>query len=227
MIKSKNKGYSLVELIIVLAIVGVVATMSLISINVLFSAKVKNDATTVNSEISALKAKRSYAPAVDGSGTSYKTVYPALRLYRHGLYGRYYLQECIYDTNSKSFIYYGGSVSTFTYTNEDGDDVTVSVDAQKIDSANNGMGTQLSSYTTVNYLTPGSADTDEGVDVATINIGSANGLFIMFDRDGTLHAYKDGSDVKFYGEGQLKFKKRNGNEVAKVYIRGNGSHEVK
>ena len=227
MINSKNKGYSLVELIIVLAIVGVVATMSLISINVLFSAKVKNDATTVNSEISALKAKRSYAPAVDGSGTSYKTVYPAIRLYRHGPYGRYYLQECIYDTNSKSFIYYGGSVSTFTYTNEDGDDVTVSVDTSKIDTANSGLGTQLSAYTSVYYVDPGSDDDADGIDVASINVGSANGLFIMFDRDGTLHAYKDGTDVKFYGEGQLKFKKRNGNEVAKVYIRGNGSHEVK
>jgi len=227
MINSKNKGYSLVELIIVLAIVGVVATMSLISINVLFSAKVKNDATTVNSEISALKAKRSYAPAVDGSGTSYKTVYPALRLYRYGPYGRYYLQECIYDINSKNFIYYGGSISKFTYTDDSGTDVEVNVDTAKIDSANDGLGTQLSSYTTVNYLSAGSPDDEEGVDVATINIGAANGLFIMFDRDGTLHAYKDGTDVKFYGEGQLKFKKRNGNEVAKVYIRGNGSHEVK
>lgn len=227
MIKSKNKGYSLVELIIVLAIVGLVATMSLISINVLFSAKVKNDATTVNSEISALKAKKSYAPAVDGSGTSYKTVYPALRLYRNGPYGRYYLQECIYCTQTKEFIYYGGSASSISYVDDDGNDVTVVVDPALIDSSNGGLGTQLSAYTAINYCEPGSADDVEGTDIATMTTGSATGMFIMFDRDGTLHAYKDGSDVKFYGAGILKFKKRNGNMVAKVTLRSNGSHEVK
>ena len=54
---SKNKGFSLVEMIIVLAIVAVMSTMALVSINIIHSAKAKDAATTFDSEVATLKTK--------------------------------------------------------------------------------------------------------------------------------------------------------------------------
>jgi prepilin-type N-terminal cleavage/methylation domain-containing protein len=54
---SKNKGFSLVEMIIVLAIIAVMSTMALISINIIHSAKAKDAATVFDSEVATLKTK--------------------------------------------------------------------------------------------------------------------------------------------------------------------------
>ena len=54
---SKNKGFSLVEMIIVLAIVAVMSTMALVSINIIHSAKAKDAAVVFDSEVATLKTK--------------------------------------------------------------------------------------------------------------------------------------------------------------------------
>ena len=53
----KNKGFSLVEMIIVLGIIAVMSTMALISINIIHSAKAKDAATVFDSEVATLKTK--------------------------------------------------------------------------------------------------------------------------------------------------------------------------
>ncbi len=53
----QDKGYSLVEMIIVLAIIAIVSGMSVLSITMIHSAKVKNASITFNSEVSTLITK--------------------------------------------------------------------------------------------------------------------------------------------------------------------------
>ena len=58
MTKHKNDhGYTLVEMIIVIAIIAVVAGMSLISITLIHSARAKEASVTVDSEIATLITK--------------------------------------------------------------------------------------------------------------------------------------------------------------------------
>jgi len=53
----KNDGYSLVEMIIVVAIIVVLATMSLVSLTLVNSARAKSASVTFGSEVTALKTK--------------------------------------------------------------------------------------------------------------------------------------------------------------------------
>ena len=54
-IKKDNRGYSLVELIIVVAIIAVVATTAVLSIGLIFSANAKTCANDIMSAISECK----------------------------------------------------------------------------------------------------------------------------------------------------------------------------
>ena len=56
-LKDDNAGYSLVEMIIVLAIVAVVSAMAIVSITMIHSAKAKEAAVTFDSEVSTLITK--------------------------------------------------------------------------------------------------------------------------------------------------------------------------
>lgn len=186
-----NKGYSLIELIIVLAIIAIVSTMSLLSINVLFSAKVKADSQTFNSEIGLIKADR-YSEPVDLSGNKIPGAYYALRIYRHSD-NRVYVQKCAYNPVADVFI------------------------TSNIDKRNDGRGLKLTSYTSVSY-----AEQKTGTVVDITGTGEA---YVVYDKDGTIHLHTSGS--KYYGAGKFMFKKRNGDIVANVYVRGNGSHNVR
>ena len=52
-----NQGYTLVEMIVVIAIIALVAGISVISITLIHSAKAKDAATTVDSEVATLITK--------------------------------------------------------------------------------------------------------------------------------------------------------------------------
>lgn len=188
--KTNNKGYSLMELIIVLAIILLVSGASLISINVLFSARVKSDSQSFNSEIGLLKENR-YVVQKDLSGNPYTGYYNALHLYKH-TDGRFYIQKCVYKPSD------GTTVAT--------------------DTRNAGLGLRLTSYTTVTYVAAGSG-TESAIDSTGVNI--------VFNRDGYVHATASGSGVSYTGAGTFIFKKRNGDTVARAYVRRNGSHNVR
>jgi prepilin-type N-terminal cleavage/methylation domain-containing protein len=66
----KDKGYSLVEMIIVLAIIAIVSGLSILSITMIHSAKVKNASITFNSEVSTLITKsKNMKPVYTGAGS--------------------------------------------------------------------------------------------------------------------------------------------------------------
>ncbi len=207
----KNKGYTLVEMIIVIAIIAIVAGMSLISITLIHSARAKEASVTVDSEIATLITKSKNMQCDRGAGWQY-----AARIYADDK-GVYYYQTGYYN------------LSTRTY------------DFKDTDKNGNGKGKTLTSYVTVKYDTdkayhfvPFSNTTLTGVEdelalglpddwsheLKDLNSGTTHpggGLFIRFNKDGTCAA----------GVGTISFYKRNGSEVANIYLRANGSHQIK
>ena len=197
--KRRDKGYTLVEMIIVIAIIAIVAGLSLISITLIHSARAKEAAVTVDSEIATLITK-SKNMQCDRFGSQY-----AARIYKADN-DVYYYQRGYYDPNLGE----NGSY-VFTDTDSEGD----------------GKGTTLTSYVVVKFSGKWEKVKADGTctgtfesyqsekDVADMNEG--NGLYIRFARDGSCDA----------GVGDIGFYKRNGNDVAHNTIRTNGSHQTK
>jgi len=191
--KSDNKGYSLIELIIVIAIIGIVSTMSLLSINVLFSAKVKADSQTFNSEIGLLKEDRFTVPTDSITNTTKEGCYKSIRIYQNATDGRLYVQKIYYDPTTGAHY------------------------LEASENRNNGSGLKLTSYTSVTYV--------EQRTGATYDVKGSDDVRIVFNKDGTVHL--ESSTGKYLGAGKFIFKKRNGDAVANVYLRANGSHNVR
>ena len=197
--KRKDRGYTLVEMIIVLAIIAVVAGLSLVSITLIHSARAKEAAVTVDSEIATLITK-SKNMQCDRPGCQY-----AARIYKADN-NAYYYQRGYFDPD------FGGNGGyVFTNTDSEGD----------------GKGTTLTSYVVVKFSGKWEKVNADGSctgelesyqsekDVADMNEG--NGLYIRFARDGSCEA----------GVGDIGFYKRKGNDVAHNTIRTNGSHQTK
>ena len=156
---SKNKGFSLVEMIIVLAIVAVMSTMALISINVIRSAKAKDAASVFDSEVATLKTKaKGMGVDVNKDGKlsdDELKLYYCIKIYKDG--DTYYL--CTGYTNVES-------VSTsFVSTSKN----------------NDGKGRNLSTYVKIKYtgkLVSGTEVTDKepGDD--------ENAFYIVFNKRG-------------------------------------------
>ena len=208
-----NKGYSLVEMIIVLAIVAIVATMALISVGLIRSAKAKEAAVTVDEEVATLITK-SKNMKCDREGWEY-----AARIYEND--GEYYYQKGYYNPEDYSY--------DFTNTDSNGD----------------GKGKSLSPYVQIKFTTEkyyfigynastGKFSEDDpkreyastkltDQDVSSLNHNgvasdvSGGGIFLRFNKDGSCAT----------GYGEIIFCKRNGTEVAREYIRVNGSHQTK
>ena len=196
--KKRDKGYTLVEMIIVIAIIAIVAGLSLISITLIHSARAKEAAVTVDSEIATLITK-SKNMQCDRPGCQY-----AARIYKADN-DVYYFQRGYFDPNA-------GTNGTYIFTNTD--------------TEGDGKGTSLSSYVVVKFTGTqeivnadgtcgGVSTTHNEQDVADMNFHG--GLYIRFARDGSCEA----------GVGDIGFYKRNGNDVAHNTIRTNGSHQTK
>ena len=155
----KNKGFSLVEMIIVLAIVAVMSTMALISINVIHSAKAKDAASVFDSEVATLKTKaKGMGVDLNKDGKldeSELNLLYCIKIYKEG--DTYYL--CTGYTNKSSI----ASSFVSTATN------------------NSGKGRNLSSYVKIKYtgkLADGTTVTDQepGDD--------GNAIYIVFNKRG-------------------------------------------
>ena len=199
--RRKNKGYSLVEMIIVLAIIAIVAGMSLISITLIHSARAKEAATTVDSEIATLITK-SKNMQCDRAGCQY-----AARIYKDEESGTYYYQKGYFNPSVGS---YGKYIFTGT------------------DSAGEGKGTSLSPYVVIKFTGSQYLVGEDGTvsavkkeyvdkDVFDEDMNSKQGLYIRFSKDGICED----------GVGDIGFYKRNGNDIAHQIIRRNGSHQSK
>lgn len=128
-ILKNNKGYSLVEFIIVFGIIVIFAGAATITLSVMHSAKAKEAGTKFESELAELSAKAKSESCVV-SGTVMSDYKFALRIYKNAD-GKYYLKHVYY-------VGMGDMSSASNYV--DGDD-----------NPNGGKGISLSTYVTVKY----------------------------------------------------------------------------
>ncbi len=155
--KLNNGGYSLIEMMIVIAIIAVFAGASLITINVMNSAKAKEAAISFDSEIAELinKSKNIACDAnadgvVDSSDEGY---FFGIRVHKDG--NKCYLQDVLVQN--------GVYVQSDTY--------------EKANNPNDGKGISLSKYVYLIYE-------DEFGNEQTIGSGS-DAVLIYFRKDGS------------------------------------------
>ncbi len=174
--KLNNKGYSLIELIIVVAIIAIFTAAAMVTLSTMHSAKAKEAAITFESELSELLTKcksNSIDPDLDGVIDSDDKLHTyGLRI--HSVNGKCYLQEVIV----KDGLY----LSDASYENAKNN--------------NGGKGISLSSYVYVRY-------TDFDGNQIEIKGNSANYGLISYNRDGscstgygTYEFIRESSDTK-------------------------------
>lgn len=165
-LKDDNAGYSLVEMIIVLAIVAVVSAMAIVSITMIHSAKAKEAAVTFDSEVSTLITKSKNMNCDVNPNYSF-----CLKIYKDSD-GKYYIQKGYYDSTP-------GAATTYIFDNT-------------TDPLNNGKGTCLSSYVSVKYAPTGGTEAD----ISTVYIRydrkgmciEGDGTYRFYKRNGTMVA---------------------------------------
>ena len=193
----ENKGYSLVEMIIVIAIIAVLSAAAMVTITLINSAKTKEAAVTIDSEISALVAKaKSQIPTFDDGGTEgvkqHKDYYYAVAIYKSG--NNYYVANGYYKEVSGKKIF-----QTF--------------DA---DNANSGKGKSISSKVTISYV-PDSKYSGAMSDTDTFALTADSGKkwVIAYDREGRCVS----------GVGTFEINKASDNSTLdSISIKANGSH---
>lgn len=190
----RNEGFSLIEMIIVLAIIAVVSTMSILSIGIINTAKAKDAASVFDSEVASVHAKAK-GMAVDlnndGSISDEELKYTyCIKLYKPAGKKDYYLCVGYCKTDSIDSTFVSGTT------------------------ANGGLGRNLSSYVKIKF----NGNLADGSTVSDHEPGdNANAVYIVFNKRGECVC----------GAGEFEFQKKNGNTVARKYIRANGSHGSK
>ena len=210
-ISKKNEGYSLIEMIIVIAIIAIVAGMSMLSIFIVHSARAKDSAITLDSEIAELRTKAKNMTPVDPTGADPdygKTHQFALGLYKNNAKGKVRLVHLHYDTAAKKYVTPGrDNICTA------GDDIEFSSRVKvTFDGASWGQSEQVPSI----Y---GSVDTNGKLTPKEDELGSyqQNFVFIRFDKKGNCLS----------GYGKYRFYRKNGNAVSTTTLKQNGSHQVR
>lgn len=150
-----NKGYSLVELIIVIAIIVVLSAAAYATLTIMHSAKAKEAASTFESEISELitKSKGQMCVVKDEDGDGIDDLKPDYR-YCINVYkdsdGKFYLRKGYWDSVTDAY--------------------TFPIELNN----SSGKGTSLSAYVIVKYKALG----------GTENTVDASGISIVYDRSG-------------------------------------------
>jgi prepilin-type N-terminal cleavage/methylation domain-containing protein len=210
----ENKGYSLVEMVIVMAIVAIMAAGSLVTITLINSAKAKEAGVTLDSEITALVAKSksqlvefNYDKSADGvisdsDKTNSRGYYFAIAVYQ-GTDGKYYISHGYYnpdDSGKKTYIAFAD------------------------DNTNDGKGTCISKRVSIDYDgVDGAAKSGlvkAGASLTTTDIttsGTNKDVFIIaFDKAGRCIS----------GVGTYDLKKSSTNvSIDTITIRANGSRQ--
>lgn len=153
-----NKGYSLVEMIIVIAMIAILSTMAVISMSIVRSAKAREAAMNFDSEIAELstKSKNMVCMVDDGSGNivEKEEYMHALKVYKSGRI--YYIAKGFYDTSTATYIF---------------DSTT--------DPNNNGKGTALSKFVMIKY-------TPQGSNVENDLSAAGSEVYIRIRKNGTV-----------------------------------------
>lgn len=155
----KDNGYSLVEMIIVIAIIAVMCGVALTTITLINSAKTKEAGVLLNSEVSGLIAKCKSQVVVYNSEVR-KDLNHAIAVYKNND-NKYYIVQGYYkyDKSSGNKIFYADS-----------------------DNANGGKGTSISSKVSISYV-PGAKNSGEINDVS-IDGNEYTVWAISFDKTG-------------------------------------------
>lgn len=159
-IKQSNKGYSLVELIIVIAIIAVLTAVAFVSMSLINSGRAKEAAVTFNSELASTVAKAKGQAYVEVADDGTKTEHPEYR-YALKIYiasdGNCYMQRGFYkgtgDYNTDSNYVFPAS-----------------------ENKGNAKGISFTSYVSVQYSATGSGAT---------KITSSTPKYIVFEKNGT------------------------------------------
>jgi prepilin-type N-terminal cleavage/methylation domain-containing protein len=225
--KNSNKGYSLVELIIVIAMIAILSGISLVSITLINTARAKQASTTLGDEVNAVRKRNmtmmpveEYAVGgVKKTRSYYEYTDPIsgekMELpYSYGLVLYYANNKFqIAQVECKQMPPSGGS-TFYKYKDYDGlnpvkvDNVALS---SRIDIKYNGYFKSFQNGDD-NGGNPRSDFKAGGID----NYGTG-AISIMFDKRGNCIS----------GYGTYEFYKKNANKVATVTIRQNGSIEIK
>lgn len=154
-ILKRNEGYTLVEMIIVIAIIAILSAAAMVTISIIHNAKAKEAASTLEDALFDTQNNAKGKVCMIGT-TKYPDYKFALMVYKDG--SKYYVKKCYYK---------GGGLSMSSA------DSYVTADNEK---SGSGKGTSFSSYVDVKYVNP------DGNEVA---IGSGNdAVFIIYDRQG-------------------------------------------
>ena len=169
----RNEGYSLIEMIIVMAIVAVLTGAAMVTVSIIHSAKAKEASSTLEDALSELEANAKGKMCVV-SGVQQPDYRFALAIYKNGT--KYYVKKGYYIGNGAAY---------------DSEGSYVFVDSENV---GGGKGTSLSSYVTVKYTD----DTGAQRDVTGL---TDQPVYIVFDRqgmcvhgDGTYDFYRNDSD---------------------------------
>ena len=152
----KNEGYSLIEMIIVIAIIAVMMAAALVTITIMHSAKAKEAASTFENALADLQvnAKGKMCVVSDVEKADYRY---AIAIYKDG--GKYYVKKG----------YYKGS----------GSDMNSASSYEFVDSENvgGGKGECFSAYVTVKYVDDAGTERD-------ITGLTDKPVYIIYDRQG-------------------------------------------
>lgn len=210
-ISRKDKGYSLVELVVVLAIIVILAAMALVSVTIIHSARAKDAALQLDSNVAELIQKNKNMSPDATKDCKYGIVIFKEDRTSDPDYGKYKIGNVVTIRTSSNWYKYTKLDSGVYSEISDVNDIYFTDDPivipSSVDITFEGVSTSFKN---------GATDTKSaGFNPSILN--GTGAICIMFD--------KRGNCISGYGE--YKFYKKNGNQVSRVVINRNGSHEVK
>lgn len=194
--KLNDNGYSLIELVIVIAIIALLTGLSFVTLSLLGSARAREASVDFDTQVAEL-VQTSKSKVIKINGKECASYCYCIKLYKEK--GKYYV---------KKGYYYPDAPSNVEQILEAGDDPSptakyIFVEGENV---NDDKGTGFSSKVTIRYEAPN----DKEADITD------EGIYIVYNRGGRC----------IEGDGVYHFyKKSNDANIANVTINKNGSHQ--
>jgi prepilin-type N-terminal cleavage/methylation domain-containing protein len=196
--KTTDKGFTLVELIIVMGIIAVMTGISFVTVTMMNSSRAKEAGTTFETELTDMITKSKNQICYDNSGTPQALYKNYMEVYQE-TNGIYHLVRGYYDPNTDTYTPYADSSGNLT------EDTALSSRVVVCYEDTSGV-----SYLITSEGSLGSSDADD----YSVS-GVTNNVRIVYDNYGYCTN----------GAGTFNFHKKNGSTVASVSVRKNGSHQ--
>lgn len=103
--ESSNKGFTLVEFIIVIAIIAILTGVSFVTLSMISSGRAKEAATSFESELTDMVTKSKNQVVVDNSGVQQPNFRQYLEVYKSST-GNYHLRRGYYDPDTSTYTAY-------------------------------------------------------------------------------------------------------------------------